>query len=527
MKSPALFLFWFVLFGAFTASSQDINFSVKWGKALDASRRASLDDVVGYDETGIYVVKVRAKTFGGESYSLDHFDTNFSLTNSFDLDIEENGIECDVLRIAHLRNRLYIFYSYPDRKSKKHFLLVDEIDKATLKPMKQAKTLGTVSNTETDKYYTARFSVRVSRDSTKLLTFYTLPDSNGEPETYGFHVMDIGFNTLWKKSFSIPYKSSLFDVESVRVDDEGNVYLLGLLFKDKRKSKRKGEPNYTHEIFSYTNKGANSRQYTVSLDDRFITDLQMEILNNQLICAGFYSQKGTFSIRGTYYLTLDAVSGEIKSKSFKEFGIDFITQNMTDRQAKKAKRKEEKGDDQELYDYRLDRLVLGDDGSAVLIGEQYFVRVVTSTSVVNNSTRTISNYYYYYNDILVTRINPAGQIQWAEKIAKTQRTVNDGGFYSSYALAVVDDKVCFIFNDSPDNLAPSGNGRPDNYNARKSVTVIVAMDAAGKQVKKPIFSSVDAEVITRPKVCEQISQHEMILFGQRGKKHQFARMTFK
>jgi hypothetical protein len=71
-----------------------------------------------------------------------------------------------------------------------------------------------------------------------------------------------------------------------------------------------------------------------------------------------------------------------------------------------------------------------------------------------------------------------------------------------------------------------GKGRPDNYNARKSIVVVVSLDANGKQTKQPIFKSGDVEVITRPKVCEQISNRDVILFGQRKKKQQFAKVTF-
>ena len=251
--------------------------------------------------------------------------------------------------------------------------------------------------------------------------------------------------------------------------------------------------------------------------------MQIEILNNNLVCAGFYSALGTYSIRGTYFLTVDIASKQIKTKSFKEFDIDFITQNMTERQAKKAKRREEKGDDQELYEYDLDKLLIGKDGSAMLIGEQYYMKVVTNY----NGRTTTYTYHYYYNDIITVKIDPSGQIQWAQKVAKHQHTVNDDGFFSSYALAVVSGKICFIFNDNPDNLDYDGVGKIKNTNTRKSVVVIVSLDKDGKQTKQPIFNTVDVEVIVRPKVCEQISNRDVILFGQKGRTQQFAQMTFK
>jgi hypothetical protein len=130
------------------------------------------------------------------------------------------------------------------------------------------------------------------------------------------------------------------------------------------------------------------------------------------------------------------------TKSFNEFEIDFITQNMTEKLKKKTKKREAKGKDVELYQYDLDNIVLKDDGGAILVGEQFFIRVVTTTDAQGNVRTTT---HYYYNDIIVISINPKGEIDWTEKIAKRQHTINDNGYFSSYAMAVNEDKINFIF----------------------------------------------------------------------------------
>ena len=93
--------------------------------------------------------------------------------------------------------------------------------------------------------------------------------------------------------------------------------------------------------------------------------MQIEILDdNRLVCAGFYSNKGTYSVKGTYFLSIDAATKEIKTKSFKEFSLDFIIQSMSDRQANRTVRKMDNGSEPELYEYDLDKLLIGKDGSA-------------------------------------------------------------------------------------------------------------------------------------------------------------------
>lgn len=57
--------------------------------------------------------------------------------------------------------------------------------------------------------------------------------------------------------------------------------------------------------------------------------------------------------------------------------------------------------------------------------------------------------------------------------------------------------------------------------------MLVSMDAAGNQKKTPLFMTADADVIIRPKVCEQTSGRELVVFGQRKKNQRFIKIRFK
>jgi hypothetical protein len=138
---------------------------------------------------------------------------------------------------------------------------------------------------------------------------------------------------------------------------------------------------------------------------------------------------------------------------------------------------------------------------------------------------TQTNYHYYYNDIILVKFTPAGEILWTQKVPKTQHTVNDSGFYSSYCLVITKGKICFVFNDSPKNLTADGNEKATNYRPTKSVVVLVSVDQSGQVTKQPIFNALDTEVIVRPKACKQISNSQVILYGQRKKVQQFANLS--
>lgn len=516
----------FVL-AALSSAGQPLDLKVQWGTPFSAPKRSSLDDIVGHDASGIYAIKVRSGLFAWRSYTLERYDNNtFKPARSRDLEIREDGEPARVQNILYLKGKLYIFYVVRNRSSRKSDLFVREIDKTTLE-LKDKRKLG---DADEGRYNTLiAFNFRTSRDSSKVAVSYEFPNTSGEDKkSFGFLVLDDKLQPLWKKDVVLPFEPNLFSVESFKVDNSGNVYLLGASYKEKRRSKRKGKPNYSYEVLSWSDSGETMRSYPVTLEDRFLTDMQIEVIDNKsLICAGFYSSKGTFSVKGTYFLTVDLETKQIKTKSFKDFGLDFIIQNMSPREANRSARKAERGDEVELYEYDLDKLLVGKDGSAILVGEQYFMEETTTTMYVNGRMTYNTIYHYYYNDIIAVKINPEGQIEWTEKVSKSQHTTNDGGFFSSYTLAILKGRICFFFNDHPENVNYKGVGRPLPYRAKESVVIMASLDQRGAQTRQPVFSLREVDVITRPKVCEQVSNREVILFGQRRKTQQFARVVIE
>lgn len=519
-------LFYALMFIQVCASAQ-APLNVKWGKEFNAPRNSTVADIIGYDASGFYVLKSKFAAFSNSTLELDKFDNNLNPSKSIELELSEGGKRTNLEHIVHLDGQLLMFTSFPDQRTKINALYVQPVNKQTLLPSNTNKVkIAEINYEGNSKRNSGSFSFRLSQDSSKVLIFYSLPYDYREPEKFGFLVMDKEMNQLWQQNVTLPYRDDLFDVESFKVDNYGNVYLLGLLYKDVRRAKRKGEANYQYKVLSYTDQGATAREYSVSLPDKFLTDMQIGIRSNKdIVCSGFYSDQGKLSIRGTFFLSIDAETKEIKTKSFKEFDIDFITQNMTERQAEKAKRKEERGQEQELYEYDLDKLIVRSDGGALLIGEQFFINTVTTTTYFNRMPMTRTVTHYYYNDIIMVSIRPDGTIDWAVKIPKRQHSVDDGGFYSSYAMAINRDKIYFVFNDNPNNLDYSGVGRVSQTPSRNQVVTVVSVNPRG-EMKRQILGAGAGEVIIRPKVCEQISYSEMLLFGQRRRTQQFGRITF-
>lgn len=506
---------------------------ILWGKEFKESRRSTLSDIVGHDQTGIYVLREKARgTFYGTEPNriLEHYNNKMARTKSVMLKLKAYDKDTKFEFMLSLHGELYLFTSFRNQKLKQNFLFRQHVNKNTLMPDKELKKIAEIDYSGRGKKNAGVFNVSMSRDSSKVLIYYDLPYNKGEPEQYGFCVLDNDLNELWTKEVTLPYNDELFDIEDYKVSNNGDVYLLGALYKDKHKEKRNGVPNYHYEILGYTQQGAMQKEYPVQVKGRFLTDMKIAINDHQdIVCGGFYSEEGSFSIKGSYFLRIDGLTEMIVSQNYNEFGMDFITQNLTSRQERKKRRKDARGKNVELYKYHLDDVILRNDGGAVLVGEQFFVETVTTTVPTGNGgVSTTVNYYYYFNDIIVINVAPDGRIAWTEKIPKRQVSTNDGGFYSSYAHFVKKDKLYFIFNDNPQNLYYNGEGRVAKFTrGRESQVVLVTLDREGQQTREALFSNREMGTLIRPMVCEKISGQEMILFGQRKKKQRFARVWFK
>jgi len=509
------------------------NVDIIFGEEIKEARSSTLESILGYDETGIYVLKTEGGGLfsSGEDCFIEHFDNKMNQTKSEELIIEDkNGEERDYEFIVYMNSTLYVFSSIENKKTDKVTLYAQTISKKTLRPNNDARKIAEINYADKGSGSFGDFAYNISKDQTKLMIHYLLPTKKKEKEKIALIVLDKELGLLWERKCTLPYLEELFNDERYRIDNEGNAYILGVVYKEKAMAKRKGKPNYKYQLICYKDKGETYKEYPIELAGKFITDMQIAITDkNDIVCAGFYSNVGTFSINGSYYLNVNGDNGEILSKSYKEFDLEFITQNMTEREANKAKRKEDKGKDVELFEYDLDNIVLRDDGGAILVGEQFFIEVFTTTTTSANGGRsTTTSYHYNYNDIIVININPEGQIEWAKKIPKAQESVNDGGTYSSYAMSVFGDKLFFVFNDNPKNLVNTGDGNLKNYNPnRESIVALVAMDGEGKFKKEALYKMKRSDVLIRPKLSKQISDDEMIIFGKKGKMQQFTKMIYK
>ncbi len=531
---------------------------LEWSAPYSEPPKSFLTKIIHTDSKGFYGLRLQSEgiTAGKADVFVEYYlKDQMQLKMTKTLDLKFNGKTRDFEDVVMMKgNRMYFLTSFNNQAKKKNYLFAQSVDLKTLKP---SPSLTKIADVETRNIYQeGGFRNHISKDTSKILIYSMLPKKKKKPERFALQVLDQDFNQLWDKEITLPFNDSNFSVEEYRVDNDGNVYMLGVIYEDQSRFRRSGKPTYQYVLFAYRNNGTEVEEYKVDLGDKFITDLTYRVAKNgDLVFSGFYSDRGTYSVKGTYFFRLNPTTKEISNKNLKAFDFRFLTEYMSDGKIDKARKADKKGDKKrgpELYQYALDELILRSDGGAVLIAEQFFVEERYDYDRANrgfgygygyglygsrfnrwNNPYGFNNryqdqvYYYNYNDIIVVNIKPTGEIEWTARIPKHQETSNDGGYFSSYAMSIVRDKFYFVFNDNPKNYDPNDkSNRLYNYNGRNSVITLAAVDKNGQVQIDPVFDNRQAGITTRPKICKQIGRNEMLIYGERGRKYRFGSLKF-
>jgi hypothetical protein len=452
-----------------------------------------------------------------------------------------------------MEDHLLVFTTHHDKKAKTNSLYLHKYTTESMQPVGRMELITTIDletmkarvgvkfMVRNDRPYLAvtakalpGFSLATSPNNKVICVYQDLPYNKTEKERFKLKVFDDEMQPLWDRDLELPYLDSEFSVESGSVTDDGSVMIIGNKFAEKREAKelkKDKKATYEYHLLIYHGDGAEPEDHPIAVSDKFIQDLTLNVdSDGDILCGGFYGNKGTFAIRGAFFLRLDNDTKEIVHSSFKEFDNDFITEYMTEKEEKKATNKaDRKGEDVEMSNYELRDLIRREDGGAVMVGEQYrFYETTTTTTNANGGSTTRTFYHYVYNDIIVVNIDPQGDIEWAAKVPKRQHSVNDGGYYSSFAIVVTESNIHLVFNDSGKNLflKPGDKVEPFKYDKEMLIT-LATINEDGRVYREALLSQEKRDAILRPKSSVQVGDDRLFIYADWKKDYRFGTVKFQ
>jgi len=409
--------------------------------------------------------------------------------------------------VTQIENDIYIYYSsWEGGKIKNERLFAKKIDFETGKFVEgfdkkivtiDGKVAGvTVKNGGAYSFnmqVVDKFDIiKVDGASNFLVKYRRKPKKKNDKKSkdiIGLKVFDAELNEIWGSDFTMPYTERQMDLLDYAIDTEGNIYALVKKFHDdSNKDKKKQGINYHLELFTYAKNSKSLSTTKVNLGDTYVSDVGLYINDDkEIFCAGYYKKLNSKSgVDGAFVFKTDDIEN-ITDKIFHEIPVEILNQYVKKKVAKKNNRKDKKGKSN-YESLSLRKLFFHEDGGITIIGEQYYVKAHTRTSSQGNVRTT---YTYHYNDILVSKINASGDLDWMRKIPKKQKGINSGQGGMSFTHFFTNDSHYLLYLDNIKNIKLPLDKAPAYHTNKMGgyLTACKINDNTGDVSKGAIFDS--------------------------------------
>lgn len=557
MKQTALFLFFLMFNIALFGQKLPDNTQIKWGNEQKFDKKMTLIEVAAQDETGYYFIKRRLGfSFATEKTLpfLEKYDKNLNLVKGVDFSKYNLPGKPKFEKFLVWNNQLWLFYTTDPENDKEEGLYRIAVDPKTLtlvgeshfilpssknsvKPSISVKSLVNIKITK------SLFHIFPSSEQGKLLVVHEEPKTEKNQKLIHVLVLDHDFNTVLTKSENIMAQSSNIELVDAILDSNGNVHLLSNDLIDKSIITSRENSYFT--LISIPANGSQALHKKLDLANYQIFNARIKAnKEGQLYFGGFYTQaKSNRSTGGTYLLKLNGNDQRVLSQEMEEFEESFLTSGLKNRDAKKVSKNLDKGKSVEDASFFLDEIIIKEDGSVALIGEErdsQFRSFQTSNAVPNRHIPTESRNpglnnnsmnlpVYEFRSIVVAEFDANGKRKWATKIVKDQYSRSDDGIYFSYSVSMINNNLYFIFNDNLKNLGYNGNGKVERFTPiqmKDQMISLVKLDKEGSITRSALSVQNDNNLMTITPVNTQTGPHEMVIYGLRKKTYRLAKLTF-
>ena len=520
------------------------NASVTWGDEFKLKKGSTDLEVIHADNSGIYVKESHMALKGyfviaattRESASLIKLDKNLSEIYHNDFNKELKGKEFD--QLFFLKEKLFLFATDYSRKSKTLTLYAAEIDKATGE--QTGDWVEVTSWQKEEKADNISYKATYNSDSTKMVIVSSIQGS--EHNNYEVRQFDANLKSTGKPvSISNEFDPKTFGLEDVLYTSNGNIVMVGRIYEYEEGKKKKAKflqfKNYNVRI--YDNGGKQVSEINTDIAGKWLVSTKVvQLPVKELVLAAFYSnaKKGR-EINGMLVQRIDPATGAVISTNQKDINTSMITALEDDNSAdagddeesKKERKEREKlekiqNDEEGFSKYmRFRKFIYTADKGLVVLAEKYDSYTYTTTSSSGGSfgtmARTTTTTYTVYEcgDLMMSKIDAKGNVNWLQVLPKEQREIITNGsqsgpssgisfyssffasgynwpFYAGFGVLSGADNINIIFNDHKKNadvLQLGQKVKRINYFGKSNCYVVTLDPRTGKYTRSILFANND------------------------------------
>ncbi|MEM6763660.1 MAG: hypothetical protein AAF824_03680 [Bacteroidota bacterium] len=337
-----------------------------------------------------------------------------------------------------------------------------------------------------------------SPNKRRLLCYKNL-ENKKDSETILYYVFDDAGDFVVNGEINLKYPDNRLRVRSVKVSNQGNVYVLGKFY---RVNNIKDADDFKYIINRHDSQTQQDMEIPIELGDKYITDLAFRLDRDENIyVSGFYSNKSTDRIVGTVLQKIGA-NGDILMNSSQRFDEKFLSNYLSSSQINRGK---------ELRNFYLKDIILRSDGGVLLLAEKFYI---TYQSYRDMYGYWVDREIFHYEDVMLTSVDGSGGIEWHAIIDKNQ--VSESPANLSYFNAVGGQGAYIFYEYKP---------RKKNVNIYYNL-VSIEGDVNARQ---PLLRDYRYGNEFYPKFCEQINNREaiMVYFQNRGRMLSVIKVKFE
>lgn len=365
-----------------------------------------------------------------------------------------------------------------------------------------------------------------SEDKKHFLFFYKAQGGSREAESYSFKIFTQDLALAHSRDISFPVQDRYFLFNQIALANDKEVYISSSVYDDeennndgKRKKRVKSKTgSWVIHLFSFRmdddQEGA-IKDLELNLKSRYVTSARFKVSDQRVIASGFYGKRPG-AVNGVVSLIYDREKDQIIRDDMEDLPASTLADFG------KSTQKSGKLSASNMY---IKDLSLSKDGSYYMLGEQYYVVEVMRTS---SNGFVYTDYYYHYNDLLLTKVDPTGDISWSHRVGKraTTRVENNLGYGCYMHHNKETDMIYLLFNDNPDNfkLIQEGKFKATSFASGNVVSVNVRPD--GNMTKTLLWNNKEKKLLFHPELSSQVSATKAFLACQRGRKSSTVTVTF-
>jgi hypothetical protein len=491
MKHTLVLLFAFLSTTLFSnLSAQNGHDKISWSPSLDVANTFMDIGMVGNAKDGYVRIFEQNNTnlqggiiiyngnHGVSEIILKAVNSQMKVTASFKMDKLTLSKSISTVCFAEMKSNVYWIYSCLDEEMRKFYAY--KINLKTAKFDGQPILL-----VEMDK--NSRFSESQAADSSSFLIQYQSQRNKREGNKVGVCVFNEKMKKTSAEDYILPFKDEEMYLEQKIVDENANVYFL-LKVRD---------PNHNWSkltVVRYRKSEKTPDIIPVGLGDKQPQSFKLtEDLAGHINLMGYYFQNEKAIIGGMYLFQLNA-----QGKAFENIGKGFYElpeSLMIAYETSHAIKKSEKGiqvnskDKLRSSSLGITEFITHSDGSRTIIGEVHKSDDVFST----HSSATI----YDYDDLVIARLNPAGEMIWVKRLPKNQQYIPNGILQGisgacSYKAIVQGNNLYLLYMDTPKNEKSDPNETPVQFTlGEKASFYCVKYDGAGLEARTILLEDIE------------------------------------